>query len=276
MENLSYNILKDFCQIRNKQNAMGGLENPETNRVNFILDKIEELKLNATFNINKDIFTIYNNKKLLNIELIMNGNKKESVIFIAHHDVNNVYSENCQDNSASVTNLIELANRLHLKNIQNNESFENKNIHFVFTDCEEFGGIGAERLSKRIKEGVFGEVLYVINLELTANGKNLWKDTPNFLKKEDLKKFDKESQLGRKISNITNSFHTPFNDSVILRENNIESICIGSLNDEDLEEVNKKKYCSTWALCHSEKDTFERSANANDMSSFVDYLESIV
>ena len=259
--NLSYNILNEFCNVRNEENSLKGFKNPHTNRVNFILDTIFDLDLLTSFKLNVDIFENTNGLKFANIELGRNVGTNGSVMFIAHHDVNNVNSDNCQDNTASISNLLSLAYHFCI-----NEP--NKNLYIVFTDCEEFGGKGAKRLAERIESGYFGEVEYVVNLELTANGNNLWSDKDNF---------KNGSKLADKILSLTDVFEvrTPFNDSVVLRGRGIDSVCIGTLTDSEMEQVMLKGYCKTWALCHKKEDTFE-SANAKDMDSFVEFLIKLV
>jgi hypothetical protein len=128
--------------------------------------------------------------------------------------------------------------------------------------------LGASRLSNRIKDGVFGNVEYVVNLELTANGTNYWGDSKNFINK---------SLLLDKLNSITKftSVKTPFSDSVIFRKHDIDSVCIGSLTDKDLKEVLGRGYCQTWALCHQSNDNFE-NAKAKDMDKFVELLTKLV
>lgn len=256
IKGLAYNILSEFCKVRNEKDSLKGSENPFTNRVQFIIDKILDLKMYNGLNL--DIFNDYNELKYLNIELSFNNNSDKSILFIAHHDINNVKSDNCQDNSASVANLLSLAKYF-------SENVSDKNIHIVFTDCEEFGGKGAKQLSRRINEGIFGSVEGVVNLELTANGTEYWCDS------------NIETNLLKRLQEI-NSFievKTPFNDSVVLRREKIDSVCIGSLPKKEMESVIEKGKCSTWFLCHKETDTFE-NAISEDMDKFVELLIKIV
>jgi hypothetical protein len=261
MKNISYNILKEFCEVRNKENSFKGFDDPYTNRVHFILDKVFDLGLLEKFKLNVDVFENFNKLKYANIELSRNVNSDKSIMFIAHHDVNNVNSDNCQDNTASISNLLSLAYHF----IANEP---NKNLYIVFTDCEEFGGKGAKRLAERILDKHYGNVEYVVNLELTANGNNIWSDKYNF---------KNESKLADKIIALADVLEvkTPFNDSVILRGRGIDSVCIGTLTDEDMEQVVTKGYCKTWSLCHKYDDTFE-NANANDMNKFVKFLIKLI
>jgi hypothetical protein len=257
IQGLSYNILSEFCKVRNEKDSLKGSENPITNRVQFIIDKILDLKMYEGLNL--DIFDDYNETlKYVNIELSFNKNSDKSILFIAHHDINNINSDNCQDNSASVSNLLSLAKHF-------SENFADKNIHIVFTDCEEFGGKGAKQLSKRINEGIFGDVEWVVNLELTANGTEYWCDSK--VKTDLLKRL-------HEVNNFT-EVKTPFNDSAILRREKIDSICIGSLPKKEMESVIEKGKCSTWFLCHKENDNFE-NAISEDMDKFVELLIKII
>lgn len=261
--NLAYNILEGLCEVRNTQSSLKGLENPVTPRVNYILDTIFDLKLIQNgVKMNLDIFDdSIEGLKYVNVELFFDKGADSSVMFIAHHDVNNIYSDNCQDNSASVSNLLSLAEHCSTNNL-------GKNVHIVFTDCEEFGGRGAKRLADKINNGEFGNVEYVVNLELTANGTKFWADTQNFAH---------DSALEDKL-NVTDKFvtvRTPFNDSVVLRGRGIDSVCIGSLTEGEMNVVLSQGYCGTWALCHKPNDTFE-NAVGSDMDNFVELLIKLI
>jgi len=274
----AFTILEDFCKVRNEKNSFypsNEVENPITHRasfiINYLLDNRISFKLD-TFNDEsqrplyqgKDLMThkpifkyIDVQGKYVNIEVTIKAKEEtnESIMFIAHHDINNIKSDNCNDNSASVSILLQFATEL--KKIE-----LDKNIHIVFTDCEEFGGRGAYQLSKKINEGAFGNVQYVVNLELTANGTELWADY-------------NEGELIEKLlitcaennSNL-NIFKTPFNDSWILRNNNIESVCVGLLSKSEVEVVKQKGYCGTWSVCHRENDTIDQ-ANEGEMNAFI-------
>jgi hypothetical protein len=269
MENkLAHTILKGLCEVRNESNSILGNDNPLTPRALYIIDTMLDLKLHNKGRMNTDIFQDRSDKsgtlKYVNIELtILGEDTNSSIMYMAHHDVNNINSDNCQDNSASVSNLLALA-----EHFANNKP--KKNVHIVFTDCEEFGGKGAERLSQRINEGYFDDVDYVVNLELTANGQNFWADSPNI-------KDEIASPLMNKLTKteMIVEVRTPFNDSYVLRHNGIDSICIGSLTDNQMKQVLKTGYCSTWGLCHKADDDF-KSAISEDMDKFVELLIKIL
>tara|TARA_B100000963_G_C22557918_1_gene639896 strand:- start:425 stop:1306 length:882 start_codon:yes stop_codon:yes gene_type:complete len=291
-KHLSYNLLENLCRKENwnKNSSIRGTASGITKRSMWVVEQLKEVGLTAnihkfeaptytptpktysSFELRTDWQSIkpyfggnYTRVPLhyVNIEVnVTNTNHDKSIIYVAHHDVNNANSENCQDNSASVCNLISLGESLKGKELD-------KNVYLVFTDCEEFGGKGAKELANRINEGVFGNVEYVVNLELTANGKNLWNDSKNF---------DNQSSLldKLKLEGEFTSVKTPFSDSVILRENNIDSVCIGILDDKNLKQVGESGYCTDWSMCHKVADTFERGANADDMDNFVEFLQKLI
>jgi len=282
--NNSFEILTELCKVRNTKNSFYPSINDIdtfTNRVNFITNYLLDNKLDFITDVFQDDSMRYKVKrnsvgniiygankqplfdeipvsgKYVNIEVKLTAPIKtdESVIFMAHHDINNINSQNCQDNSASVSNLLQLAKEL-------STTVLNKNIYVVFTDCEEAGGRGAVRLAERINDKSFGDLKYVVNLELTANGTELWAD---FNKGELV---DKLIEVSAENNVNVNIFKTPFNDSWILRQEGIKSICIGLLSKEEVEVVKQKGYCNTWSVCHNEKDTIEQ-ANEGDMNLFV-------
>lgn len=197
-----------------------------------------------------------------NLNLYFDAGFEDTVVFTAHHDINNPTSDNCQDNSASVINLLELANRI----IESGKDSLTSNVLISFTDAEEFGGKGAARLGDQINEGVYGNVKYCVNSELTALGGSLWMESGlngHETIKSKLEDLDLEIEYK----------HTPFNDSVILRYKGIESICFGILPENEIE----SSFPKTWALCHREDDKSEVGMyNLKDMSNYVDFLEKMI
>lgn len=262
-QTLAHNILVGLCQVKNESSSLIAKENPITPRVNYIIDTILDLGLYDKVNMDTYLDGSDKTESLfyLNVELTFDMGTETSIMFVAHHDVNNHRSDNCQDNSASVSNLLALADHF-----QNNPP--EKTVRIVFTDCEEFGGEGAGQLSRKIINGDFGIVEYVVNLELTANGRNLWADSENFTTESPLL-----TLLNEKADFY--SAKTPFNDSVVLRRHEIDSVCIGSLTDRDMAEVKGRGYCKTWALCHKLDDTINEAV-ADDMDNFVEFLTKLV
>jgi len=255
----SYKYLQEMCQVKNVYPSYAGQVSPLTNRAIFIIDKLNSLNIKYTL----DIFTEratdvvdYFNPKLINIIVEFNSHLTEepATMFCAHHDVVNVNSDNAQDNSASVCNLLFLC-----KEIKAIENF-NKRVIVIFTDREEYGGVGAKRMSDKINDGIYNTVGKIYNLELTGLGDLLWIDTNNFKANKTNTAFDflKENMAERELLEVS----TPFSDAVIFRREGLDAVCIGILPEEDR---NSK---STWRLCHSTGDTFEKT-NEQNMVSFV-------
>src|SRR3990172_12415244 len=92
----------------------------------------------------------FGTQKLVNIQVFFPAKGKnktnETLIFTAHHDIANPDSENCQDNTASVCNLLDLCKKVSEMEIRQ------KNVYIVFTDCEEIGGKGMNRLLYDIEQ----------------------------------------------------------------------------------------------------------------------------
>lgn len=271
-EKTGYDFLEEMCQIRNPSTAAGQIL-PMSPRVIYILEQLNEMGLKyqlVPFSPSWHGTKTTNFPNLVNIyvkfDAIVENQDQESVVFLAHHDVANTDSENCQDNTASVCNLLHLCNKLRQdNNLQ-------KDVYIVFTDCEEIGGRGAERLGRQIVAGDFGKVNYCVNLELTACGDQIWAESigggffNRTITESNLKNIIKENFNDRVIFK-----GCPYNDSIELRRFNIDSICFGILPSEEL----RFGYPKTWALCHRVEDTFELSAHKEDMNNFVDFLNEI-
>jgi len=259
--NKAYEILDGLCKVKNLSSSALGKENPITPRLNYIIDCCLDMGLNNQMHL--DIFVDSSDtsgvRKYANLELTF-GEGDLITMFVAHHDVNNPNSQNCQDNSASVSNLLSLVEHL-------SENTPNNKVMVVFTDCEEFGGEGAKRLSDRINENTFGEVQYIVNLELTANGQNFWHDGAMLIESALMDALEDSKEFYRA--------RTPFNDSVVFRNNGIDSICIGTLNDDNMNQVREKNYCKTWAVCHKLHDEFDQAV-AEDMDNFVEFLITLI
>lgn len=270
-----YEWLGEMATVRNQRGYSRHNFSPLTNRAMFILNALNTLGIQYEIDIfddaGYDLFN-YERPKLVNI-IVKFGSRsgKPAIIFSAHHDIANPDSDNCQDNSASVCNLIHLCAVLKEQAIgESLNIIAQRPVIIVFTDKEECGGVGARRMSGRLLRGDFGEFEYNINLELTGLGKSLWVDTENFRYKSkpaSVIKFDDTlGELGyHKVS-------TPFSDAIIFRRCGIDSVCIGIL---PLEELTSNRRPPTWDICHKDSDTIDK-CNAEDMSEFVDTLERLI
>jgi len=169
---------------------------------------------------------------------------------VAHHDIVNKDSDNANDNSCSVINA------LMIKKLR-------PEVNVVILDGEEFGGIGSNKLSQRIKDGDF-KCKWILNLELTGKGGK------NFF----------VGAMGTPLTDwIAQRFNcpvvnVPFNDSVIFKKYGINSTVINPLpiTDKKGPVVNKEGQFLDFQMlfnCHSMKDSVD-TIDPNDMKEFVE------
>ena len=237
-----YNKIYEFCKVRNEGTIYDNRYDTPPPRVQFLIDLIKsegiEYELDKFFT--KDV-TGYN--------IILQGTSNRMVV--AHHDVNNHKIDNANDNSASVINAIMIKKLMPEMNV-------------ILLDGEEFGGKGAQRASEQIREGKFGSIEWVLNLELSGKGGKYF-----FIG-------DYPGNLTNHIKSIFNCpiVNTPFNDAVIFRRNGIDSVVINPLppaqgktgvkwDDETYLEF------SLLYNCHSSRDTVA-TIDPNDMKEFVE------
>jgi len=242
---IPYNtILPEFCAQRCSAPSIFGNGGPITvnPRIIFLRKLLYELDLDYEM----DMWTLplESGKQVYLYNFYLRGSSNK--ILMAHHDIANPNVDNCNDNTASVINAI--AAKIH-----------NPDLNIAITDCEEFGGKGAQRLSEKINDGYFGKIEFVLNLELSAAGgmsfftEDIW-----------------ESKLARKIQDLfedTPTVQVPFHDGVILRKNKIDCVVINPL-PLDMNGNMKFHYLN---YCHSEMDTIAL-ANYDDMGAFVRYV----
>lgn len=236
--------IENLCKVRNEDNHIGF-----TKRLEFIVNLLEKYGLN--FHIDK-YYSDRFDRPFYNVELLGSSNK----VVVAHHDIINIKSDNANDNSASVINAIAT-------------KILNPDTNVVILDGEEppYMGVGSKRCSDRILGGEYGDVDYVLNLELTGKGGKNFIVGKHKGKLYDLiiSKFD------------CSPFSTPFSDSVIFQEHNIDSTVITSL---PLAKEGEKDYYITetlsgkklnWSMlnnCHSINDSLETICH-EDMEVFV-------
>ncbi len=245
-----YNKIYDFCKIRNLGNIYKNDTNQPPPRVEFLLDLL--LEEGIEYELDKfDSNSGWSGKDCIGYNIILKGDSKKMVV--AHHDVNNHRIDNANDNSASVINAI------MIKKLK-------PEINVVLLDGEEVGGIGSQRVSEQINRGEFGQIDWVLNLELTGKGG---------------KYFFIGNYPGKLYDQIKKLFDcpivdTPYNDSVTFRKNGIDSVVINPippLNEGQTSSVkwNDQKYLDFSMLrnCHSERDTID-TINVNDMKEFTE------
>ena len=237
-----YKEIEEFCKRRNNGSIYkNGFR--VTPRVEFLRTLIKRL------GIVQELHTwwIDDSNRGFNIVLKGDGNK----IVTAHHDIVNPNIDNANDNSASVINAIAL-------------KILCPEITVVLLDGEEVGGLGSEHLSKQINAGEFGDIEWILNLELTGKGGETFfiGDYPGKLSDHIRGLFDCPIVC------------TPFNDSVIFRKHGIDSVVINPL-PVLAEGISSVKWgddyldFSLLSNCHSKHDTLS-TISVNDMQKFVE------
>lgn len=261
--------LEDLClNIRNERSSL--IPSPVVpNRAQFIMNKLTEMEI--AYTLDSYLPHAYYNQPIRSDE---RGDFKyyniivkfpaadtavtDSIMFTAHHDINNPTSQNCQDNTASVVNILKLCSLLKEKN-----DLE-RNVYAVFTDCEEFGGKGAFRVCEQVHEGYYGRLKYIVNSELTAFGEYIWSE-----------RVPVASPLRRRLVEKLETLYEkdcPFNDSYIFRRmGGIDSICLGTLPKDEAGRLQTE----FWHICHSDRDVVTQ-ANYEHMEAYVQVLLSLV
>lgn len=271
----SYEILRNLCQTKN--DIRYGNEDRMTNRASFILDYLEGLGLEYVSSdpeffgpdvpgepeqtkpsvyYTYDEFDYYG-RIMCNISVHLNKNPESDkrIVLLSHHDIVNPESDNMNDNTASVSHLLEMCSRIMESDIK-------RNISIVITDGEECGSSGSEFLTSQINQGLLGDVEYALNLELTGVGKEIH-----------IERFN-DSNLSKLLLEANSNIHQmsiPFNDSLALRRGGVDSICIGLLPLQAINERKSGSYPKEWGLCHDIEDRFENAVE-EDMIIFNDFL----
>lgn len=257
-----YEHLLEMIRIKNVYSTFSPQLNPMTNRFMYVLKELNAMGIKYQVDIfgrDSSTYFSYYDTKLMNVVVEFGQELKEqpAVVFTSHVDVVNIHSENVQDNTASVCNL------LHLCEILSKKEIHTQRVIILFNDAEEHGGKGANYFSKQIEKEFYGEIAQIITLELTGLGNKVWCDFDNF------KASDEFIQTIEDVLEIDlTPVSTPFSDAYIFRRAGFRnSFCIGILPEDEL----MSGYPKTWALCHNIADTIEK-ANGDDMNNFVNIL----
>ncbi len=236
-----YSKIYDLCKVRNEGTIHKNGAEP-TPRVKFIIDLLQSEGIEY-------VLDKFEYKETFAYNIVMKGSSSRMVV--AHHDIVNPNVDNANDNSASVINAI-MVKKLRPE------------MNVVLLDGEEVGGVGSQRVSEQINAGEFGEIEWVLNLELTGKGG---------------KYFFIGNYPGPLSDRIKSMFgcpvvKTPFNDAVTFRKNGIDSVVINPLPPTDKETIvrwHEETYLDFRLLfnCHTPKDTLD-TIDPLDMKEFVE------
>lgn len=246
-------ILDGFLGVRNTKTHFQFTEPKLSERAVFIIGQLIKMGIGAG---DFELLPFFiRGMHFYNIVVpVITGKDSDTIFLTAHHDVININSQNVNDNTASIVNLLVL-----MQMLKENEKDINHNIIICYPDVEEYGGEGAKIIAQRINNGNYGNVKCVLNLELTAHGKNIWieRGRNSYLRNE-LKNF-----LGKENYEETN---IPFADSFVFQWAGIDSATIGTLPVNPI--TNKYDY-SVWNICHKDNDD---TYNLEDMQNFTNFL----
>ena len=261
---MDYNVIYDFCKVRNQGPATHNGKKEYTPRIKFLISLIESLGIDYEV----ETFELKGNN-LHNIYL--KGSSDKWVM--AHHDVCNPNIDNANDNSASVINCI------GLKTIR-------PDINVALVDGEEppvMGG-GSNHFGEQVKKGELN-CKWVLNLELSGiGGENFFIGNYN----TDLTKLIKE-RFNCATMNV------PFNDASILISNHQinsalinpcplksywEVVQLGSLEKpeidyEDLEKEFDRIYDEMMQLDPSSEEYKEYDTQLKDVEDMMDSNDTI-
>lgn len=253
---INYNAIYDFCKIKNKNNFTRNNNNKPSDRVNYLIKLIESE--NIDYELDEFYYQRRRGAKKSGFNIILKGTSNK--IITAHHDVVNTKSDNANDNSASVINVLMLKKLL-------------PEVHVVILDGEEIGGVGSQRLSYQIKNRKFGDIKWVLNLELTGKGGQYFFIGDYYGKLSDHIQF---------LFNKCSKNITLFNDSDIFFRNDIDSTVINTLPLMETYESNSEidyKFGVKWGnsylnddliyLCHTNEDSLD-TIDVDDMKEFVE------
>lgn len=202
-----YEKIHEFCKVKNKGGCYENGSEP-TPRVQWLMKLLEELGIEYELDtFQKRSFLKMGEGRAGNnfFNIVMRGSSNRMVV--AHHDIVNPSSDNANDNSCSVINCIAIKKAMPEMNV-------------ILLDGEESGGIGSEHAAERIKNGDFGNIEFVLNLELTGKGGKYFflGDYPGPL-----------SDRIKKLFPLAPVCRTPFNDAVTFRRHKIDSVVINPL-----------------------------------------------
>ena len=209
-----------------------------------------------------DMFTASNGTVGHNFYRFIDIGAPTTVVFVAHHDVARHGIQNCNDNTASVCHLLELAERFSKQ-----RKMLKHNVAIAWVDYEEECDstiAGASQLARVIKRGDFARVTAVLNLELTSCGDLYW--------------YSAKGPYGDIHSHLLDlkfdDVFCPLNDAFHLDANGVAATCIGSYRAKDRKVVvdQQRCGCELWMSCHKDSDTVEKWANPKEMAVFNDLL----
>ena len=231
-----YDEIYNLCDVKNAGTVFANEIGVPTPRVRWICELLESKGLEYSV----ESFPVPQDGDGYNIVLTGDSNKW----ITCHHDIVNKKSDNANDNSCSIINAIAL-------------KLLAPHINVAILDGEEFGGLGSSYLSYQMKQGHYGVVDWILNLELTGIGGK------EFLICES--NLDKPLSIRIREMFECEIVRVPFNDSFVFRANGFDSIVINPLPRKEDGELDM----SILFRCHSMSDSVDK-ISIEDMKEFTE------
>lgn len=200
-------LLHDFTtlpQANTKREA-------DNQRYNLIT---KTLTNNPQANYLTQTWTDQENNTCHNIIALINNPPPTSTILDAHYDIANPHSQNIQDNTASIINLLILAQNPKFTGI------------ITFTDNEEYVDPERSGIKQLLQLPYTGPIT---TLELTAIGNTIWQENNQY--------------------QHCPTINCPLNNATYARHYNRQATCIGLLPEQNINNP-----WPIWNICHDQDD----------------------
>ena len=254
-----YNILKALCAVQDDPVHLTYGLHGFSKKFKYIAKTL--LEYEVSFEI--DTFTNDQDETFNNLYAYLGEYRfhedRPTLVLMAHHDEYDSSFENCNDNNASVALLISLSKEL-------NYLRSTHNIVVAFTDSEERGFKGAERLDHQLYCGRLRseKLVHIINLELCAFGDHVW-----------VEKHENNHFVKRELEHQGVQYRTtncPATDAHYLRFiSNQPSTTIGLLPVDEDGNLDRE----IWNKIHSEDDTLD-TASEEHMYIMFSFLKKMI
>jgi hypothetical protein len=188
---------------------------------------------------------------------------RRPILVTAHWDTINATSDNCLDNTASLWNLIELAGKLQQLQVK-----PGRDIILAWTDAEE---LQSTYLCGAVEAALAYQPELLLDLELTAGGTHILCQTFGVVSYRGLNPLPIETPMpGNNAQLVWNQQRSGLLNG--LRG----AACLTMVNDMDLQELRRTRFCGRWGQCHQPGDSFDNWLNPDEMNQFTDWMVDLI
>lgn len=245
----------DIKQIPNTNDCRDGTNTPS--RLQYIKDSLDAAGLPAEICKYRRTGTDYHN-----LYCYIPGHTKDfrdyrnKILITAHWDTVRPGSDNCLDNTASLYNLYNIAQKLHARKAELKSS-----VILAWTDAEEEC---SSYLNGAVEAAIAYDPRYHLDLELTAGGKNIivYPHGQIYVPSDYLLNPMPLNNASMVWSAKSGTFLTNLRGAA----------CVTLVDDKDLVQIKASQYCDRWAQCHRGTDTFDNWLNLQEMDGFTNNI----